>query len=482
MFESIQIDAPTTFGAKIKVIGVGGGGGNAVNNLIDAELGHVEFMAANTDAQALGRSRAATRLQLGQMLTRGLGAGGKPETGAKAAMEDMDALHAAVADADMVFITAGMGGGTGTGAAPVVAQAARAAGALTVAVVTRPFGFEGINRMRQADEGLRALAEHVDTLIVIPNDRILNVADKRISFKDAFKLVDAVVVEAVRGISDIILTPGLVNVDFADVVAIMKDKGVALMGTGRATGDDRAKSAARQAISSPLLEDARIEGATGLLVAIAGSDLSLADINDAMTLIQESAAAETNTIFGAIIDESLGDEIKVTVVATGFDPTAAQTRTMEMVQLLSPRERSLNVPPPPIPTTSAAMGHLRVTAPLELTSVQDVQVYATAGHGQMAQASQSFAAPVMSHASAQTSQVVPAVRRAPNDGFPVDLDEPAYTRRTPSYGTNQAHVQAALQPRSALAQGPLQKREPVVGNPFAQDDGQEMDRPAFMRK
>ena len=235
------------------------------------------------------------------------------------------------------------------------------------------------------------------------------------------------------------------------------------------------------AISSPLLEDARIEGATGLLVAIAGSDLSLADINDAMTLIQESAAAETNTIFGAIIDESLGDEIKVTVVATGFDPTAAQTRTMEMVQLLSPRERSLNVPPPPIPT-NAAMGHLRVTAPLELTSVQDVQVYATAGHGQMAQAAQSFAAPSATHAAVQTSQVVQTVRRAPNDGFPVDLDEPAYTRRTPSYGTNQAHVQAALQQRSALAQGPLQKREPVVGNPFAQDDGQEMDRPAFMRK
>ena len=467
MFESIQIESPTVFGAKIKVIGVGGGGGNAVNNLIEADLGHIEYMVANTDAQALGRSRAGTRLQLGQLLTRGLGAGGKPEMGHRAALEDMEALQAAVADADMVFITAGMGGGTGTGAAPVVAQAARAAGALTVAVVTRPFGFEGVNRSKQADDGLRELAEHVDTLIVIPNDRILSVADRKISFKDAFKLVDAVVVEAVRGISDIILTPGLVNVDFADVVAIMKGKGMALMGTGRASGEDRARAAARQAISSPLLEDARVEGATGLLVAIAGADLSLADINDAMTLIQESAAAETNTIFGAIIDESLGDDIKVTVVATGFD-RAQQFRSLEMVQTLSPRERQLNVPPPPPPTASS----LRVTAPLELSGVQDVRVYATAGRGDVMQVAQG--------APPQAQAPMTAARRQGNDGMPIDLDEPAYTRRTPSYGTNHAQVQQHAQ--QTLNQGPLAKREPVVGNPFAGDDGTEMDRPAFMRK
>ncbi len=463
MFESIQIESPTVFGAKIKVIGVGGGGGNAVNNLIEADLGHIEYLVANTDAQALGRSRAGTRLQLGQLLTRGLGAGGKPEMGHKAALEDMEALQAAVADADMVFITAGMGGGTGTGAAPVVAQAARAAGALTVAVVTRPFGFEGINRGKQAEDGLRELAEHVDTLIVIPNDRILSVADRKISFKDAFKMVDAVVVEAVRGISDIILTPGLVNVDFADVVAIMKGKGMALMGTGRASGDDRARAAARQAISSPLLEDARVEGATGLLVAIAGADLSLADINDAMTLIQESAAAETNTIFGAIIDETLGDDIKVTVVATGFD-RMQQIRSLEMVQQLSPRERQLNVPPPPPPTASS----LRVTAPLELTGVQDVRVYASAGRGDVLQ---------MANAAPQPMPVpMPSARRQGNDGLPIDLDEPAYTRRTPSYGTSHAQVQQSLN------QNPLAKREPIVGNPFASEDGAEMDRPAFMRK
>ncbi len=463
MFESIQIESPTVFGAKIKVIGVGGGGGNAVNNLIEADLGHIEYLVANTDAQALGRSRAGTRLQLGQLLTRGLGAGGKPEMGHKAALEDMEALQAAVADADMVFITAGMGGGTGTGAAPVVAQAARAAGALTVAVVTRPFGFEGINRGKQAEDGLRELAEHVDTLIVIPNDRILSVADRKISFKDAFKMVDAVVVEAVRGISDIILTPGLVNVDFADVVAIMKGKGMALMGTGRASGDDRARAAARQAISSPLLEDARVEGATGLLVAIAGADLSLADINDAMTLIQESAAAETNTIFGAIIDETLGDDIKVTVVATGFD-RMQQIRSLEMVQQLSPRERQLNVPPPPPPTASS----LRVTAPLELTGVQDVRVYASAGRGDVLQ---------MANAEPQPMPVpMPSARRQGNDGLPIDLDEPAYTRRTPSYGTSHAQVQQSLN------QNPLAKREPIVGNPFASEDGAEMDRPAFMRK
>ncbi len=463
MFESIQIESPTVFGAKIKVIGVGGGGGNAVNNLIEADLGHIEYLVANTDAQALGRSRAGTRLQLGQLLTRGLGAGGKPEMGHKAALEDMEALQAAVADADMVFNTAGMGGGTGTGAAPVVAQAARAAGALTVAVVTRPFGFEGINRGKQAEDGLRELAEHVDTLIVIPNDRILSVADRKISFKDAFKMVDAVVVEAVRGISDIILTPGLVNVDFADVVAIMKGKGMALMGTGRASGDDRARAAARQAISSPLLEDARVEGATGLLVAIAGADLSLADINDAMTLIQESAAAETNTIFGAIIDETLGDDIKVTVVATGFD-RMQQIRSLEMVQQLSPRERQLNVPPPPPPTASS----LRVTAPLELTGVQDVRVYASAGRGDVLQ---------MANAAPPPMPVpMPSARRQGNDGLPIDLDEPAYTRRTPSYGTSHAQVQQSLN------QNPLAKREPIVGNPFASEDGAEMDRPAFMRK
>ena len=468
MFDSIQLEAPATFGAKIKVFGVGGGGGNAVNNLIAAELGHIEYIAANTDAQALGRNLAATKLQLGQMLTRGLGAGGRPEMGHKAAIEDMDALQAAVADADMVFITAGMGGGTGTGAAPVVAQAARAAGALTVAVVTRPFSFEGINRANQAEDGLRELAEHVDTLIVIPNDRILNVADKKISFKDAFKMVDAVVVEAVRGISDIILTPGLVNVDFADVVAIMKGKGMALMGTGRASGDDRAKAAARQAISSPLLEDARIEGATGLLVAIAGADLSLADVAEAMTLIQESAAAETNTIFGAIMDESLGDEIKVTVVATGFDRTT-QLRPSEMVRALTPRERQLNVPPPPPPTASS----LRVTAPLELSGVSDVRVYATAGRGDLVQ--QVGAPPPV-----QATLV--AARRQGNDGLPIDLDEPAYTRRTPAHGTSQAHVQQSLQAHQPLQSQPLGKREPVVGNPFAHGDGAEMDRPAFMRK
>ena len=477
MFESIELENPSTFGAKIKVIGVGGGGGNAVNNLIEAELGHIEYIAANTDAQALGRNRAPTRLQLGQMLTRGLGAGGKPEMGHKAAIEDMDALHAAVADADMVFITAGMGGGTGTGAAPVVAQAARQAGALTVAVVTRPFSFEGVNRMNQAEDGLRELAEQVDTLIVIPNDRILSVADKKISFKDAFRLVDAVVVEAVRGISDIILTPGLVNVDFADVVAIMKGKGMALMGTGRASGDDRAKAAARQAISSPLLEDARIEGATGLLVAIAGADLSLSDINDAMTLIQESAAAETNTIFGAIIDETLGDDIKVTVVATGFD-REAQIRSMEMVRTLTPRERQLNVPPPPLPSqamvssqaTLSNQPSLRVTAPLELTGVQDVKVYATAGRGELTQSAHLQAAPV-----------VQAPPRRIEQQLPVDLDEPAYTRRTPSYGTNQAQAQANLTQAPHQLPG-LGKREPVMGNPFAQGDGTEMDRPAFMRK
>ena len=450
MFESIVLETPATVGARIKVFGVGGGGGNAVNNMIAANLSHIEYFAANTDAQALFRNLAAGKVQLGQLLTKGLGAGGKPDVGHRSALEDLEALREAVLDCDMVFITAGMGGGTGTGAAPVVARAAREAGALTVAVVTRPFQFEGKQRARQADEGLEELAEAVDTLIVIPNDRILQVADRKIAFKDAFRLVDSVVVEAVRGISDIILQPGLINVDFADVVAIMKGRGMALMGTGRASGDDRAKIAARLAISSPLLEDARIEGATGLLVSISGNaDLSLADVSDAMTLIQEGAASDTNTIFGAVIDESLGDEIKVTVVATGFD-RAAQMRTSAAVMersvlsgRMTPPTPRLAVPPPP--------------PQMPRDPHETVRIYAPA-----------VSAALEASARAPTAPL-PAQARTTATHAPVNYEEPAYLRRTPAAGV------PSTWPSN-------QRPQPVLENPFSNPGIADIDKPAFMRK
>jgi len=307
------------FGAKIKVIGVGGGGGNAVNTMIRSGLEGVDFIVANTDAQALKASLAPHKIQLGKDLTKGLGAGADPDIGRDAAVEDRMELQDFLSDADMVFITAGMGGGTGTGAAAVVAQIARELGALTVAVVTKPFAFEGKRRRKHAEQGVARLRECVDTLITIPNQRLLQVATPDLSMLDAFKLADNVLVNAVRGISDIINTPGLINVDFADVKTVMSSMGHALMGIGYGAGAERALAAAKQAISSPLLEDVDIEGATGILINItAGTNVSIMEVNNACMVIQEAAHEDANIIFGAVIDETLGDEIRITVIATGF--------------------------------------------------------------------------------------------------------------------------------------------------------------------
>ncbi|MBE3597672.1 MAG: cell division protein FtsZ [Limnochordaceae bacterium] len=305
--------------ANIKVIGVGGGGSNAVNRMIEAELRGVEFIAINTDAQALALSNAPRKIQIGEKLTKGLGAGSLPEIGQKAAEESRDQIREALMGADMVFITAGMGGGTGTGGAPVVAEVAKEVMALTVAVVTRPFSFEGRRRMRQAEEGIANLRGKVDTLIVIPNDRLLQVIDKKTSVLDAFRLADDVLRQGVQGISDLITVPGLINLDFADVRTIMSSAGSALMGIGRAGGsEDRAVKAARAAISSPLLE-ASIQGAKGVLLNITGSsNLGLFEVNEAAQTVAEAADPEANIIFGAVIDESLNDEVRVTVIATGF--------------------------------------------------------------------------------------------------------------------------------------------------------------------
>jgi cell division protein FtsZ len=311
--------------AVIKVFGVGGGGGNAINTMIEEGLQGVEFIAANTDSQALSRNLAPLKLQLGSRLTKGLGAGANPDIGRQAAIEDRDMLREALAGADMVFITAGLGGGTGTGAGPVVAEVAKEVGALTVAVVTRPFSFEGLTRKRQADAGTKELRGLVDTIIVIPNEKLLLIAGKDMRFVEAFRKVDDVLFQAVRGISELVTRPGYINLDFADVKTIMSGMGVALMGSGAASGQNRAVAAAEKAISSPLLEDVSIRGARGVLINItAGTSLSLSEVNDAASLIREEASDEANIIFGAVIDEALGDELKVTVVATGFEPNAAE--------------------------------------------------------------------------------------------------------------------------------------------------------------
>lgn len=309
----------TTF-AKIKVIGAGGGGGNAVNSMIDSnQISGVEFIAVNTDAQALLTSKANTKLQIGSNFTKGLGSGADPEVGRTAAEESYDKLKELLFDTDMVFITAGMGGGTGTGASPVIAEIAREAGALTVAVVTKPFAFEGKKRMLTAEEGISNLRDAVDTLIVIPNQRLMDVVDKKLSFLDAFKLADNVLGQGVQGISDLITVPGLINVDFADVKTIMSESGTALMGIGEASGENRAATAARTAISSPLLE-VSIDGAKGILYnVIAGPDVSMSEISDASTIIANAADPEANIIFGATIDENMGNKIKISVIATGFD-------------------------------------------------------------------------------------------------------------------------------------------------------------------
>jgi cell division protein FtsZ len=310
--------------AKILVIGVGGGGGNAVNTMISSNLDGVEFIVGNTDVQALEANLAPTKIQLGDHLTKGLGAGANPDVGRKAAEESIQLIADTVSGADMVFVTAGMGGGTGTGAAPVIAQVARECGALTVGVVTKPFTFEGKKRRLQAERGIAALEEVVDTLIIIPNNRLLSLVGHNTSMIEAFKRADAVLLNAVQGISDLMTVPGLINVDFADVRTIMSNMGRALMGSGASTGKRRAVEAAEMAISSPLLEDVSIEGATGILINITGGpDLTLHEVNEASTLIQEAAHEDANIIFGSVIDANVGDEVRITVIATGFDRSGA---------------------------------------------------------------------------------------------------------------------------------------------------------------
>src|SRR5437868_7170488 len=328
-------DDPPITGARIKVIGIGGGGGNAVNRMIEAGIEGIEFLVANTDLQALKRSKAPIKIQLGSRLTKGLGAGANPVVGREAALEDTDKIIEVLEGADMVFVTTGLGGGTGTGGAPIIASLATELEALTVAVVTKPFHFEGRRRMQQAEQGLRELRECVDTVITIPKERLLHTVEKGSSLPDSFRVADDVLRQAVQGISDLITVPGLINLDFADVKTIMSGMGLALMGAGRASGENRAIEATQQAISSPLLEEATIQGARGVLINITGDpDLTLYEVNVASTIIREAADEDANIIFGAVIDEHMVDEMKITVIATGFGEEAIAVASASAISSL----------------------------------------------------------------------------------------------------------------------------------------------------
>ncbi len=353
-----ELDETSGQRARLKVIGVGGGGGNALNNMIDHRLSGVEFIVANTDAQAIERSRAETRLQLGSEYTRGLGAGANPQIGREAAEAESDHIRELLQDTDMVFITAGMGGGTGTGAAPVIAAIAREMGILTVAVVTKPFAFEGRKRMRQAEEGIAELRQHVDTLITIPNQKLIGAVGKNTPLMEAFRKADEVLLQAVRGISDLIANAGYINVDFADVRAVMSEnRGIAMMGAGVASGENRACAAVEMAISSPLLEDMDIHGAQGILINVTGpSDMGLHEVTEAVSIIEGMVDEDANIIFGCVNDESLGDELHVTVVATGLCETPKATASPEARRIPMPTAAATRPVVPPVAGGSMPMG------------------------------------------------------------------------------------------------------------------------------
>jgi cell division protein FtsZ len=458
--------------AKILVIGVGGGGGNAVNTMISGNLDGVEFVAANTDRQALEANLAPNKIQLGSDLTRGLGAGANPEVGRRSAEESIQRIADAISGADMVFVTAGMGGGTGTGAAPIIAQVARDCGALTVGVVTKPFGFEGKKRARFADEGIRRLEAAVDTLIVIPNTRLLALAGAQMSMVDAFRRADSVLLNAVQGISDLMTVPGLINVDFADVRTIMNDMGRALMGAGVGTGKKRAIEAAEMAISSPLLEDVSITGATGILINITGGpDLTLHEVNEASTLIQNAAHEDANIIFGSVIDPNLTDEVRITVIATGFD---------RAVRTIAPE------PSGPVPTRSTGRTSQQVTLPYDQASVSTMQYPSTMVPPATRKASGEIKTPAVVVDDAEvdiqwSDGELSAVDQALSDLHgeePVPEREPSVRMASgsgPSPSDNAIPVAAPQGKRG-------NQSRPTFRNILGEDGDNELDVPAFLRR
>ena len=407
--------------AKIKVIGVGGGGGNAVNRMISAGMEGVEFVVANTDLQALQMSRAPVKIQLGTKLTTGLGAGANPEIGRRAALEDADQLIEAMEGSDMIFVTAGLGGGTGTGAAPIIASLASEMGALTVAVVTKPFAFEGKRRMTQAERGMAELVDSVDTMIVIPNERLLAVAQNA-GFFESFRVADDILRQAVQGISDIITIPGIINRDFADVKTIMQGMGHAVMGTAVAKGERRAIEAAQAAISSPLLEEGAIDGARGILINITGSSsLKLSEVNEASTIIQEAAHEEANIIFGAVLNERMEDQVKITVIATGFKSDAPQRRE---------RERTVSITQQAITSARTASAYQAPQAAAASAKVNGFAQAAAAHSAPMAEVAPASAARMVAAPARETptlATVAESIRAAAIE--PDDLDVPAFIRK-----------------------------------------------------
>tara|TARA_B100001248_G_scaffold262290_1_gene257333 strand:- start:11323 stop:12696 length:1374 start_codon:yes stop_codon:yes gene_type:complete len=446
-----ELEDNTSLGANIKVIGVGGGGGNAVATMIDGGLSGVEFLVANTDAQALDAHKASIKIRLGTELTRGLGAGANPEIGKRAAIESYNEIVEKLEGADMVFVTAGMGGGTGTGGAPVIAKIAKELGALTIGVVTKPFAFEGKKRLKHAMAGIQELKENVDTLIVIPNQKLLAISNEKTSLLDTFKKADEVLLQAVKGISDLINIRGLINLDFADIRTVMAAKGMSIMGTGRANGENRAVDAAQMAVSSPLLENISIEGATGIIINVTGGeDLSLFEVNEASMLITDAAHEDAEIIFGAVIDDEMGEDIRVTVIATGFNPEQEnqimphgyqqihpQPQPQPQMQQAAPvQEPSVSIheqevmaapPPPPSPQVN--------TEPKEDKPLpRDVLLAKVKAYRESQGAQQSESQPEQLKMELQQDDPVEAARKLAQEvtKSPYDnqsLDVPAYIRR-----------------------------------------------------
>ncbi|CCH34141.1 cell division protein FtsZ [Actinosynnema sp. NPDC047251] len=449
---------PHNYLAVIKVVGIGGGGVNAVNRMIEVGLKGVEFIAVNTDAQALLMSDADVKLDIGRELTRGLGAGANPEVGHKAAEDHREEIEEVLKGADMVFVTAGEGGGTGTGGAPVVASIARKLGALTIGVVTRPFSFEGKRRAKQAEEGIQALRNECDTLIVIPNDRLLQLGDIGVSLMDAFRSADEVLLSGVQGITDLITTPGLINLDFADVKSVMSGAGSALMGIGSARGEGRAVQAAQKAINSPLLE-ASMEGAHGVLLSIAGgSDLGLFEINESASLVQEAAHPDANIIFGTVIDDSLGDEVRVTVIAAGFDSGGPTHKKLEP-QALSGVQRAGAVAPGDAGVVQRAPQPVQPPPPTQFSGQVEHQQHQPAQH-QPAQ-----------HQPVQQHQPVPVEQRG---GVPQQPNQGNGTSSQPAYQPPQPpQIHRPLSQSGTL---------PSRAVPVTDDPDDEVDVPPFMRR
>jgi len=469
------VAAPQNYLAVIKVVGIGGGGVNAVNRMIEEGLKGVEFIAINTDAQALLMSDADVKLDVGRELTRGLGAGANPDVGCKAAEDHREEIEEVLKGADMVFVTAGEGGGTGTGGAPVVANVARSLGALTIGVVTRPFGFEGKRRVVQAEAGIEKLRSEVDTLIVIPNDRLLSISDRHVSVLDAFKAADQVLLSGVQGITDLITTPGLINLDFADVKSVMSGAGAALMGTGSSRGDDRAVAAAEMAISSPLLE-ASIDGAHGVLLSIqGGSDLGLFEINEAAQLVSNSAAVDANIIFGAVIDDALGDEVRVTVIAAGLDQERTGHGASGADAGVSSFGASASPAPAPVPPSPPAPRPAPSPPPQIPEDVSDTSFVSVAGS--------ILGAPVPDDGIAASSDLAAEASPAPAD----DMPEPQPAR--PAYPERPERVAMAADAVDSSSYRPVHaetiaktfdvtatRRRPVV---FDEDD--DLDVPDFLK-